>query len=161
MEFKYTKLQLALEIVALLLLVGMITFVDIQWNQLPQQIPSHYNAMGEIDSWGSKTQVLFMPVLSILLYVLIAAVSFFPKIWNVPTKVTNENKEIVYRYTKNLLLAIKVEMMCAFSTITYYIASAKQLPVIFLPVFLIIAIGTPIFYTVRISQLGAKKVEVD
>lgn len=77
MKLKYTKLQLALEIIGLLFLVGMIVFIYTQWDQIPQQVPMHYNALGEIDSWGSKYQTLILPTISILLYIFMTVVSFF------------------------------------------------------------------------------------
>ena len=36
----------------------------ILWNQLPEQIPSHWNAVGEIDGWSSKPFAVFgMPLI--------------------------------------------------------------------------------------------------
>ncbi|MGA9189324.1 MAG: DUF1648 domain-containing protein, partial [Methanosarcina sp.] len=121
---KYTKFQIALETIGLLLLVGMIFFVYTQWNQIPQQVPMHYNAVGEIDRWGSKYEILFLPAISILLYVFITAVSFFPQIWNVPVQITDENKEVVYLSTKDLLIFVKVEMLTLFFYINYHTATA-------------------------------------
>jgi len=77
MKLKYTKLQLALEIIGLLFLVGMIVFIYTQWDQIPQQVPMHYNALGEIDRWGSKYQTLILPAIGILLYTFMTVVSFF------------------------------------------------------------------------------------
>lgn len=38
------------------------------WNQLPEQIPSHWNAAGEIDGWSSKPFAVFgMPVILLVL----------------------------------------------------------------------------------------------
>ena len=108
MKLKYTKFQIVLETIGLILIVGMIIFVYTQWDQIPQQVPMHYNAMGEIDSWGSKYEILFLPAISILLYVFITAVSFFPQIWNVPVRITDENKEAVYLSSKDLLIIMKV-----------------------------------------------------
>ncbi|WP_197078783.1 MULTISPECIES: DUF1648 domain-containing protein [Methanosarcina] len=34
-------------------------FIYARWVQIPQQVPVHYNALGEIDSWGSKFKPLF------------------------------------------------------------------------------------------------------
>ena len=31
----------------------------ILWNQLPEQIPTHWNASGEIDGWSSKPFAVF------------------------------------------------------------------------------------------------------
>ena len=41
-------------IILLPLLAGLIL-----WQRLPEQLPMHWNAAGEIDGWGSKTTVVF------------------------------------------------------------------------------------------------------
>lgn len=101
-KLKYTRLQIALEILGFLLFVGMIAFVFTQWDQFPQRIPAHYNATGEIDDWGDKNVILHVLALSVFLYVVITVSSFLPKIWNIPVSTPEENKEKVYQYTMNL-----------------------------------------------------------
>ena len=45
----------------------------IMWNDLPEQIPTHWNAVGEVDGWSGKTFAVFGLPLFILLTVLIVA----------------------------------------------------------------------------------------
>lgn len=158
MKLKYTKLQLALEIIGLLLLVGMIVFIYIRWDQIPQQVPMHYNALGEIDSWGSKYQTLILPTISIFLYIFITVVSFFPQIWNVPVQITDKNKEAVYLSTKNLIIFLKVEMLTIFFYLNYHTVTAQPLSITFLPILMIIIFGTLVFFIVRIIRLGNEKI---
>lgn len=156
MKPKYTKLQIALEIIGFLLLIGLVAFVYIQWDKLPQQIPVHYNAFGEIDRWGSKTTILMPVVICIAIYVFISVMSFFPNIWNVPVRITEENKEKVYQYTLNLVILMKIELVIIFFTITYYTANTQTLPVILLPILILILFGTIIFYVMKTSRLGKR-----
>lgn len=52
---KNLKVLIITSIVILLpILAGLIL-----WNQLPEQIPSHWNASGEIDGWSSKAFSVF------------------------------------------------------------------------------------------------------
>ena len=52
---KHLKILIITSIVILLpILAGLIL-----WNQLPEQIPSHWNAVGEIDGWSSKPFAVF------------------------------------------------------------------------------------------------------
>ena len=57
---KNWKVLLITSVVILLpILVGLFL-----WNQLPEQIPSHWNAAGEIDGWSSKGFTVFgMPLI--------------------------------------------------------------------------------------------------
>ena len=157
MKLKYTKFQIVLETIGLLLIVGMIVFVYTQWNQIPQQVPMHYNAIGEIDSWGSKYEILFLPAFGLLLYAFITAVSFFPQIWNVPVRITDENREVVYLSSKDLLIIMKVEILMSFFYINYHTVTAQPLPIAFLPIFMIVLFGTIIFFIRRIIRLGKIK----
>ena len=157
MKLKYTKFQIALEILCFLLLIGMISFVSNRWNQIPQQIPGHYNAMGEVNRMGNKSEILIMPILVALTYILFTLLSFFPKLWNVPVKITDDNKVPVYCCTRSLLLFTKIETITLFFYITYFMATAQPLPANFLPGTLLILFGTMTFFVIRIIKLGKKK----
>lgn len=156
-KLKYTKLQIVLEIIGLLILIGTIAFVCIRWNQLPPQIPEHYNAMGKIDRWGSKSEIVIMPIIGVFIYVLITVISFFPEIWNLPVQVTDENKETVHSRARSLLILTKVEMLGIFFYIIFYMAITQPLPMAFLPVSLIILFCTIIFFILRIRRAGIRK----
>ena len=137
MRLKYTKLQIALETIGFLLFVGMIAFVFTQWDQLPQQIPAHYNAKGKIDSWGDKNVLLHVLALSIFIYMLITLFSFLPKTWNIPAQVPEENKEKVYQYTMNLMVLVKVEVLALISCSIYYTATIQTMPIMLVPISLL------------------------
>ena len=52
-----------LAITSLVILLPMLAGL-VLWNQLPEQMPSHWNAQGEIDGWSSKVFSVFgMPLL--------------------------------------------------------------------------------------------------
>lgn len=53
---KHWKLLVITSIILVLpIVVGVIL-----WNQLPEQIPTHWNAAGEVDRWSSKTFAVFV-----------------------------------------------------------------------------------------------------
>lgn len=149
MKLKYTKLQIAIEVLGLIALLGMIAFVALKWNNLPSKIPMHYDAQGAVNKWGGKNEILLMPVISVVLYVLISVVSFFPKSWNMPTKVREENKLEVYSSMKTMLILMKAELVAVFFYITYKMAMQAALEPWFLPAFLVITIGTVVLFSVR------------
>ena len=69
---QYKKQLLLTSIVTLLpILAGLLL-----WDQLPEQLPIHWNINGEVDSWGSKPAVVLgMPVLLMALNWICAFVS--------------------------------------------------------------------------------------
>lgn len=54
-------LILTTAILLLPMLIGLVL-----WNKLPEQVPMHWNAAGEVDGWGSRSMlVFFLPLLLI------------------------------------------------------------------------------------------------
>jgi uncharacterized membrane protein len=156
MKIKYTKFQIVLEIVGLLILISMIAFVSIRFGKLPDKIPGHYNVMGEVNRWGNKSEIFITPIITVLLYAFISAITFFPQIWNVPVQITDTNRKPVYQCVRSLILVTKIEIAGTFFFITYFMAYTKPLPVEFLPVMLFILFVTLLFFIVRIIQISKR-----
>lgn len=74
-----TKLIVSSLITLLPALVGMIL-----WNQLPEQMPTHWSIGGEIDGWGSKSFAIFGTPLLMLLthWICIGATMLDKRNWN-------------------------------------------------------------------------------
>lgn len=83
---------MVLEAIGLLSLVGMILYIAVNWSNIPELIPGHYNSAGEIDRWGSKSEILVPPIVGIIMYIGLSVVTLFPSIWNVPCEITDRNR---------------------------------------------------------------------
>lgn len=59
-----------------LLLAPMVALV-VLWRELPERVPMHWNLRGQIDSWGSKPLLLFMPITGL---VVVGLLHFLPRI---------------------------------------------------------------------------------
>jgi len=47
------------------------------WNQLPTEVPLHWNIKGEVDRYGDKSELILIPILtSLLIYVIFLAVPY-------------------------------------------------------------------------------------
>ncbi len=155
-KLKYTRLQIILEVIGILILAAMFIFLFLNWGSIPEKIPGHYNALGQVDRWGNKLELLILPIVSILLYLLLTIIGLFPSVWNVPVEVTDQNREIVYSNLKTMLILLKAVVLGIFFWLNYNSMHARPLPVYFLPVVLAVAFGTPIFFTIRVSRLVKK-----
>lgn len=158
MKPNYTKLQIVLEIIGFLLFVCMIAFVFTQWDRLPAQIPAHYNARGEIDSWGDKNVLLHVLAISVFIYMLITVFSFLPETWNIPAQTPEENKDRVYQYTMNLMVLLKVEFLTLFFCSIYYTATVQPEPIVLVPISLLVIFCTIICYFMKTSRLEKKRI---
>lgn len=120
---KNLKVLIITSIVILLpILAGLIL-----WNQLPEQIPSHWNAAGEIDGWSSKAFSVFGIPLILLAaqWLCVLGSAADPKKENHPQKVLH------------LVLWIIPVLSVLLHVITYSVALGKEVRVeVVLPVFI-------------------------
>lgn len=42
---------------------GSLVYLFINWSVLPEKVPAYYNALGEVDRWGSKGEILILPII--------------------------------------------------------------------------------------------------
>ena len=151
MKQKHTRLQVALEIVAVLLILATAAFLLIRWPLIPDRIPGHYNAVGQVDRWGYKSEILALPAVGIILYGLLTAISFFPSLWNVPVTTTEDHKPGVYSRMKTMLLVLKVEMLTVFGFLAVNTSIATPLPGWFLPITLAVIFGSVLCSVIDVS----------
>ena len=76
--------------VLLLLLIPFIASIYF-WDQLPDQVPTHFNIHGEADDWGPKwVNAFLLPAIGVFVYLLLIIVpAIDPK-----TKIKNEQKPV-------------------------------------------------------------------
>jgi uncharacterized membrane protein len=97
--------------IAIIILTFVLGFV--LYSSLPEQVPSHWNAQGEVDGWSGKTfAVVFYPALTLFIYLLM---SFLPKID--PLKKNYEKFSGVYYWTKVTLVGY-FSLMYVFTLLT-------------------------------------------
>lgn len=141
-------------ILCLVILIGILIYLIIHWNSIPDKIPGHYNGMGEIDRMGSKGEILVLPIISWLMYLGMTVIERFPQVWNTGVRVTEENRERVYRTIKNMLSTMKLIIVAVFSYLTINSAQVLPLSPWFLPVFLILIFGSIIFFIIRLIRVS-------
>ena len=148
-----------MEAVALALLIAMFVMVARRWSDLPQRMPSHYNASGEPDKWGSKNGVWILPVVGANLYILLTALSRVAAAGkvrlNVPPDVDAKSPE-VQAEARQLLTAIKMCVMATFAFITWSRVTTPEqgLGRAFLPMMLIVPFGVMGVYLLRMRRAG-------
>jgi uncharacterized membrane protein len=75
-------------ITSIIILLPMVAGL-ILWNRLPEQVPFHWNAAGEIDGWAAKPVAVFVPsaVMLAFQWLCVLVTSTDPKKQNHPEKV--------------------------------------------------------------------------
>lgn len=150
MNIKDTRADTIMEYLCRIMLIGTLIYLIVCWSTIPDQIPTHYNAAGEIDDWGGKGMIWFTVIISWALYLGISFVERYPDMWNTGVEITRKNSEKVYRLLKYLIRTSKLIMTAVFSTLIIFPAMEKPLPVWFTPVYLILLTGNAVFWLIRI-----------
>lgn len=118
MKIKNTRIDWFIEMICILLLGGITLYLILSWSTIPDKIPMHFNVAGQVDRWGNKIEIIFMPIVSWLLYGFITVMEQFPQIWNTGVMITEENAYRVYRILKNMIQITKLLVVIMFFYIT-------------------------------------------
>lgn len=145
----------ALGYIALILLVALPAYY---FQQLPDRIPVHFNARGIPDGWGAKSFVWLLPIIGVGFYFLLNYLRRFPRTFNYPVKITNENKEVQTELMLQLINRLNVGMVMLLLFMTYgqiQVALGVRemlLPGTILVLFLTI-IGPVAYYLYQVSRV--------
>ena len=152
MKVKNTKIDIVIEVICLLLLGGITFYLILNWSSMPDKIPMHYDIAGQIDRWGKKSEIIFIPVVSWLLYLLITVSEHFPQSWNTGVQITEENAPRVYRILKSMVKTTKLLMVIMFSYITICSVTARSMSPWTLVIEMGVIFGNLIFWMVKLFR---------
>lgn len=148
-----TRFEKVFDLVTLIAFIVWIGYLIYVWGQLPAQVPAHFDGTGTVDRWGSKWELLLLPIIAVILTIFLAFLEKHPE-WHNYMNLTEENIEFQYKNSRMLLHVIKNESLLFFAYISFQsvqvaLGNATSLGILFLPVFLIVLFGSMIFFIVR------------
>jgi len=82
-------------------------------------VPVHYNAFGEIDRWGAKTELLILPGIGLFIIILMQVLEKFPEAHNYPERFNSFNTEAFYRHSRKIVNQLKNICLVLFSVILF------------------------------------------
>lgn len=133
-----TKADLFLEVIGWGTLVTMWLLVILNYSNLPDTIPVHYNNEGVIDGYGHKSLIWMLPIVASILFVGMTILSKFPHIFNYMTTITQDNALRQYSITTRMIRYVKFILIIifgyfAFKTIQIAIGESNELVYYFSP----------------------------
>ncbi len=146
-----TKFGMAMQILCVLCLAGSTLFLAAGWEQIPSEIPGHYNFAGEADSMTGKGSLILLLVLSWLMYLGISILEQFPQIWNTGVKITEQNQASVYRTLYHMVVCLKLSLVLIFSFLTIW--HENYLPFWFFTAAMCLTFGPMIFFLVQLWKV--------
>lgn len=98
-----TKSEWAFDVIGFLALATMLAVLVFNWSVLPDQVPAHFGANGEVDRWGSKWELLILPALTIGMHFFMLVLEKFPQTHNYPERFNEQNAAAFYTNSRQTL----------------------------------------------------------
>lgn len=105
-------------------LVVLLALPAVYYSDLPDTIPTHFNAAGEADDSGSKLTIWLLPLIGLGLYGALTLINRQPQIFNYPVRITPENAERQYQLATRLIRVLKAGIMWMFVYLSWLIINA-------------------------------------
>ena len=116
-KLQLTPLDRLLEIIgkcciALLWILTLFAFFN-----MPDIVPTHFNASGQADNYGSKGTIFILPVIATNLFIVLTLLNNYPHILNYPTKITEANAVSQYTIATRMSRFLKLAVVIIFTAI--------------------------------------------
>jgi len=130
-------------------------FVSINYTSMPATIPVHYNANGQADSFGKKSNILLLTAITTVFFVGLTVLNRFPHIFNYPTPINSQNARRQYTNATRMIRYLKLILVLIFGsiillTIQYTKGKSEGLGIWFLSLMSVL-IYIPLFYFIARS----------
>ena len=113
----YEPLDIAIEIVNISLLLFLWLYPVMVYGELGDTIPTHLNAQGEADDFGSKSTIWILPAIGTGLFILMFVLNRYPHLHNYMVNITEENALSNYRISTRVLRIANLFCMILFGVI--------------------------------------------
>lgn len=147
------------EAIGVLLLFSFWYFTLSHYSQLPNIIPTHYGTNTVIDGYGSKWNIIMLPIVATILYLGLTIVARFPNKMNHLVTITEANARKQYSIITEMFRILKIAIVIVFFLIAFEtVQIALGLPDVLGKWFLLIVftlLFAPLFYFLIKSSKNA------
>lgn len=95
-------------------------------NRLPDRVPTHFDAAGSPNAWGSPSGMILLPAIAVGLYLLMSLVARFPGAFNYPVRTTPQNIARLRDVTLDMIAWLKTELICLFTLLQWLFIQAAR-----------------------------------
>lgn len=149
-----TSTDKLLDILGYLVLAALLVVPLLYINQLPDEIPTHFNGLGEADAVGGKNSLCWLPGLGVLLFLILTLLLRIPHHYNYPVTLHEQNAEIQYAMALTLMRNIRffttgLFLAATIKTIAISLGKSAALADAFVWIGLLAVIIVPIYYILK------------
>ncbi len=91
-----TKWETTFNLATLIIFISAMVYLIVHWGLLPDKVPAHYNAMGTVDRWGNKGEMLILPIIGVILWIGMTILERYPHVYNYIVPITEVNARAQY-----------------------------------------------------------------
>ena len=158
LKVPFQNIDIVIELASITILLLMWMHLIMDYSNLPEIIPSHFNAKGQPDDFNNKTFLWFLPLLSTVMYVGLFVLNRFPHLHNYMVNITEDNAMTQYRFSTRILRVVNFLCVLMFAYINYHIIvgaknNASELGLGFTITVVSVSIVLPIFIFVYQQKL--------
>jgi len=107
------------EAVNAIALISFWTMLLMYYPKLPDVIPIHYNAAGEVDHFGNKASLFVLPIIATVISVGFRYLSKIPHTFNYVVEIDTANAANQYTIATRMMRYLKLSVTCVFFLIFY------------------------------------------
>lgn len=119
MEIPKTKAEWLMDMIGYIALAIMLIVLFMNWRELPNEVPAHFDGSGNVDRWGSKWELLILPGIGIVMHFFLMIFENFPETHNYPARINESNAEVFYRNSRQTLNYMRNIINILFAYIVY------------------------------------------
>ncbi len=149
-----TRIQTAVEVLTVGILLAMLFYVWQAWPTVPEQIPQKFDIKGQPIRWGGRNGLWLLPGLSLGIYALMSLLQRMPHLYNYPADLSAEEAPRLYAIGVSLIIWMKLQvvgllaLMC-WRQIEVATGGTSALPSWIVPALLTLNLGTIAFHVLR------------
>jgi uncharacterized membrane protein len=110
--------------IAIFLLLILWCFTCLMYMHAPEKVPMHFNAKGDVDSYGGKISLFLLPLIGTIIFVGLHYLAKVPYIYNYPFTITEKNFANAYKSASNMMYIVKFLIVLLFADIQCMIYKA-------------------------------------
>jgi uncharacterized membrane protein len=128
------------------------------YSRMPERIATHFNGAGVANGFGARSTLWVLVGIAVLLYAALSVINFVPRIVNLKSPLAPEREKVVLAESMAMVGWMKAEMcwMLAYTCLAM-VRNGMGLQVglgsWFLPVTLVVVLGTCAVYLMRIFRV--------
>ena len=138
------------------LIIGTLTILLplIFWSKIPDTLPMHYNAAGEVDNWSEKgSLILLFFVIALLMGVMSIAVYLVKT--NMESKYSKDAEKSEMRVAYPIVILMNMVVQLMFAYIMFCCVTCRPLGTLFLPMFLIATFALLVYLIYKCGRIQA------